>query len=68
MYMSVTEVKCFDVVQLADGRIGDIIEIYERHGKPAGYEVEIQNSDHETVTVTLPQINRVLFTLPLCIS
>lgn len=59
--MSTTKsIKMFDHVRLKDGRTGHVVEIYDEPGLPLAYEIEIDHTRMELVTVDPPDIVAIL--------
>lgn len=60
--MSSVDVSKYDSVELADGRIGTIVEIYQIPGLPIGYEIELEevneDGEYELITVKAEDIIR----------
>jgi len=61
------DITQYDVVRLADGRKGTVIEIYTPPNIPIGYEIETYDKEDETwdmFTVTIEQIKEVVWKMP----
>ncbi len=56
------KIDWYDDVQLKDGRIGCIIEIYKGDHGEIGYEIELSSDPHdsETITVSIDAIEKVV--------
>lgn len=58
--MSTSDIKLHDHVKLSDNRTGFVVDLYDKPGLPIAYEVEIEKSRMETITVNRNDIIEIL--------
>lgn len=55
--------KLYDIVRLKDGKEGTVIEVYNIHGLPTGYDLELLDKE-EIITITEDQIEEIIWEMP----